>query len=47
MVHAGMKPQDQAKIIFRSEMHSIVFSVGQEDDSLKERISRSGDFNRE
>ena len=39
-----MEPQDQAQITFRSEMHLNVFSVGQEDDCLEERISRSGDF---
>ena len=39
-----MEPQDQAQITFRSEIHSIVFSVGQEGDCLEERISRSGDF---
>ena len=39
-----MEPQDQAQITFRSEKHSIVFSVGQEGDCLEERISRSGDF---
>ena len=41
---ASMEPQDQAQITFRSEIHSIVFSVGQEGDCLEERISRSGDF---
>merc|ERR1712110_1082726 len=40
----SMEPQDQAQITFRSEIHSIVFSVGQEGDCLEERISRSGDF---
>ena len=39
-----MEPQDQAQITFRSEIHSFVFSVGQEGDRLEERISRSGDF---
>ena len=39
-----MEPQDQAQITFMSEIHSIVFSVGQEGDCLEERISRSGDF---
>ena len=39
-----MEPQDQAQITFRSEIHSIVFSVGQEGDCLEEKISRSGDF---
>ena len=41
---ASTEPQDQAQITFRSEIHSIVFSVGQEGDCLEERISRSGDF---
>ena len=41
---ASMEPQDQAQITFRSEIHSIVLSVGQEGDCLEERISRSGDF---
>ena len=41
---ASREPQDQAQITFRSEIHSIVFSVGQEGDCLEERISRSGDF---
>ena len=41
---ASMEPQDQAQITFRSEIHYIVFSVGQEGDCLEERISRSGDF---
>ena len=41
---ASLEPQDQAQITFRSEIHSIVFSVGQEGDFLEERISRSGDF---
>ena len=39
-----MEPQDQAQITFRSEIHSIVFLVGQEGDCLEERISRSADF---
>ena len=39
-----MEPQDQAQITFRSEIHSIVYSVGQECDCLEDRISRSGDF---
>ena len=41
---ASMELQDQAQITSRSEIHSIVFSVGQEGDCLEERISRSGDF---
>ena len=41
---ASMEPQDQAQITIRSEIYSIVFSVGQEGDCLEERISRSGDF---
>ena len=41
---ASMEPQDQAQITFRSEIHSIVYSVVQEGDCLKDRISRSGDF---
>ena len=43
-----MEPQDQAQITFslkfRSEIHSIVISVGQEGGCLDERISRSGDL---
>ena len=39
-----MGPQAQVQITFRSEIHSIVFSVGQEGDCQEEKISRSGDF---
>ena len=39
-----MELQDQAQITFRSEIHSIVFSVDQEGDCLEERLSRSSDF---
>ena len=44
LLKVSIEPQDQAQITFRSEIHSIVFSVGQEGDCLEERISRSGDF---
>ena len=44
LLNSSMEPKDQAQINFRSEIHSIVFSVGQEGDCLEERVSRSGDF---
>ena len=34
-----MEPQDQVQITFRSEIHSFVFSVGQEGDCLEERMA--------
>ena len=40
----SMEPKDQAQISIRTEIHSIVFSVGQEGDCQEERISRSGYF---
>ena len=36
LLKASMEPQDQAQITFRSEIHSIVFTVGQEVDCLRD-----------
>ena len=35
-----MEPQDQAQITFRSEIHSIVFTVGQEVDCLRDGFKK-------
>ena len=43
-LNASLEPQDQAQITFRLEIHSTVYSVGQEGDCLEDRIYRSGDF---